>query len=67
MRHREFLAEFRHFSLDGRQFRCVGSANDRPVNNPATVVMSASFSPRVVKAGVPSRTPEVNFGGRGSL
>ena len=33
----------------------------------ATVAMSASFRPRVVRAGVPRRTPLVTFGGRGSL
>ena len=33
----------------------------------ATFVMSDSFSPRVVSAGVPSRRPLVTFGGRGSF
>ena len=36
-------------------------------NHPATWLISPSFNPRVVNAGVPNRIPLVTRGGRGSF
>ena len=67
MRHRKSLAELGHLLLDLRQGGRVVLLHDGAVRKSATRTMSASFKPRVVRAGVPRRMPLVTMGGRVSL